>query len=276
MWCVLGALWFLVGSALSSDITLSELQNPPRSAKTTASGLTYQVLKRGKGKKAKATSKVTVHYTGWLVTDGRKFDSSVDRGQPVTFSLDGVIKGWAEGVQLMKAGGKARFWIPGDLAYGDAHHGTRPYGTLMFEVELLAIVPPPPIIKTPKMKIPKRAKTTDSGVSYLVLRKGSGDAHPNETDIVTVHYTGWQVVDGRMFDSSLLRGQPASFPLNRVIAGWKEAVQLMVVGETARFWIPADLAYGDHGTGGRPKGTLLFDIELVESRSPNASNTAEE
>jgi peptidylprolyl isomerase len=116
---------------------------PPKTAKKTASGLAYRVLKPGTGKHPTATDAVRVHYTGWT-TDGKMFDSSVMRGQPITFSLQQVIKGWTEGVQLMKVGETARFWIPGNLAYGDKP--TRPgapAGTLVFDIELLGIVGDP-------------------------------------------------------------------------------------------------------------------------------------
>lgn len=106
----------------------------------TASGLEYKVIKEGAGEKPKATDKVTVHYTGYL-TDGTKFDSSVDRGQPATFGLNQVIKGWTEGVQLMTIGSKYRFKIPGALAYGERGAPPRipPNATLVFDIELIAI-----------------------------------------------------------------------------------------------------------------------------------------
>ena len=107
---------------------------------------------------------------------------------------------------------------------------------------------------------PEDAEVTDTGLASKVLREGDGDAHPSATDVVTVHYTGW-TTDGEMFDSSHRRGQPTSFPLNRVIAGWTEGLQLMVPGEQRRFWIPEDLAYG--GQPGRPAGMLVFDVELI-------------
>ena len=110
---------------------------------------------------------------------------------------------------------------------------------------------------------PDDAETTDSGLAYRVLQEGDGQVHPTETSTVTVHYTGW-TTDGERFDSSVERGEPASFPLNAVIDGWTEGVQLMVEGETTRFWIPADLAYGEDPGGGRPGGMLVFDIELIE------------
>lgn len=108
---------------------------------------------------------------------------------------------------------------------------------------------------------PEDAERTDSGLASKVLTAGTGEAHPGPRDKVTVHYTGW-TTDGKMFDSSVARGKPSTFPLNRVIAGWTEGVQLMVEGETRRFWIPESLAY--QGRAGRPAGMLVFDVELIE------------
>ncbi len=107
---------------------------------TTASGLQYEVLKAGSGAKPKATDTVTVNYRGTLI-DGTEFDSSYKRGQPATFPLNGVIKGWTEGVQLMSIGSKYRFVLPANLAYGAQGAGPKigPNSTLVFEVELLGI-----------------------------------------------------------------------------------------------------------------------------------------
>jgi FKBP-type peptidyl-prolyl cis-trans isomerase FklB len=104
------------------------------------SGLQYRVIKEGTGRKPKATDEVTVHYKGTLL-DGQKFDSSYDRGEPATFQLGRVIKGWVEGLQLMSVGAKYEFFIPSDLAYGDRQMGAiiAPGSLLHFEVELLAI-----------------------------------------------------------------------------------------------------------------------------------------
>jgi len=110
---------------------------------------------------------------------------------------------------------------------------------------------------------PADAEKTASGLASKVLKPGTGKEHPTAADTVEVHYTGWQSSDGHMFDSSVKRGQPAKFPLGHVIKGWTEGVQLMTVGEKRRFWIPADLAYGDSGGGGRPSGMLVFDVELL-------------
>ncbi|MEE2839106.1 MAG: FKBP-type peptidyl-prolyl cis-trans isomerase [Acidobacteriota bacterium] len=107
---------------------------------------------------------------------------------------------------------------------------------------------------------PADAEKTASGLASRVLVEGTGTEHPTATSNVTVHYTGW-TIDGEMFDSSVARGSTATFPLNQVIPGWTEGLQLMVVGEKRRFWIPADLAYGDSG---RVAGMLVFDVELFE------------
>lgn len=108
---------------------------------TTASGLQYKVIKEGTGKQPKASDKVRCHYEGFL-TDGTVFDSSVQRGEPAVFPLDGVIVGWTEGLQLMKEGGKTRFFIPYKLAYGEGGAGASipPFAALVFDVELLNVL----------------------------------------------------------------------------------------------------------------------------------------
>jgi peptidylprolyl isomerase len=245
----------------------ADVAAPPADAKKTPSGLATKVLKAGTGKDhPKPADKVTVHYTGWT-KDGKMFDSSVSRKAPASFALDQVIKGWTEGLQLMVVGEQRRLWIPADLAYGEpARRPGAPAGPLTFDVELISIdvAPKPPPVPEDVKKPPATAKKTPSGLSYRVLTHGKGSAHPKPTDRVKVHYTGW-TLDGKMFDSSVTRGEPAIFPLNQVIKGWTEGVQLMVVGDKYRFWIPADLAYGDRPSRpGAPAGMLVFDIELLE------------
>lgn len=113
--------------------------------KTTASGLQYEVIKEGTGPSPKAEDKVKVHYRGTLI-DGTEFDSSYNRGEPALFVLKGVIKGWVEGVQLMKVGAKYRFAIPPELAYGERGAGVKigPHAVLIFEIELISIESPGP------------------------------------------------------------------------------------------------------------------------------------
>lgn len=106
-------------------------------------------------------------------------------------------------------------------------------------------------------------QTTDSGLQYLQLIAGSGEVHPSATDKVEVHYHG-MLMDGTVFDSSVNRGTPITFGLNQVIKGWTEGLQLMVVGEKTKLFIPADLAYGSRSTGGIPANSLLiFEVELL-------------
>ncbi len=389
---ILGGVFSL--SSYAQDVS-DELKAPadvaaaPADAEKTTSGLAWKVLKKGDGTEhPRSFDTVSVHYTGWT-TDGKMFDSSVKRGQPASFPLNGVIKGWTEGVQLMVANEKRRFWIPAELGYGENPGGGRPGGLLVFDIELLSITkgeeppasaapadakktdsglayivekegegekpgasdivdfhfaawapngaqiqdskkqgqpvsvpldkifpgfteglrllskggknrfwmpaklagpfargmqpeevlvvdlelldfkkaPDPP--KTPEdvAAAPEGAEKTESGISHRVLKKGTGTRKPKATDTVSVHYSGWQT-DGKLFDSSVQRGAPTEFPLNGVIAGWTEGVQLMVEGEKRRFWIPADKAYGENPGGGRPGGTLVFDIELLKIVTP--------
>lgn len=106
--------------------------------------------------------------------------------------------------------------------------------------------------------------TTASGLQYQVLQAGTGDRHPSATDTVRVHYHG-TLIDGTVFDSSVERGETISFPLNRVIPGWTEGVQLMKIGDKFRFFIPSGLGYGNRSAGKIPPGSvLIFDVELFE------------
>jgi FKBP-type peptidyl-prolyl cis-trans isomerase len=254
---VLFALFFAATLAAQAPAVIpapADVAAAPKDAQKTPSGLATKVLQPGTGKDHPvATDLVTVNYTGWT-TDGKMFDSSVARGMPATFPLNRVIAGWTEGLQLMVAGEKRRLWIPEALAY----KGQRdPKGMLVFDVELLDMPARAPAdVKAP----PADAKKTATGLAYKVIRPGTGKAHPKATDKVMVHYSGW-TTDGKMFDSSVATGQPLTFPLNGVIAGWTEGVQLMVEGEKTRFWIPQALAY--KGQSGAPAGMLVFDVELL-------------
>ena len=107
--------------------------------------------------------------------------------------------------------------------------------------------------------------TTDTGLQYEVLTPGTGTVSPKATDTVTVHYLGTSI-EGKEFDSSYSRGEPTSFPLNRVIAGWTQGVQLMIEGAKYRFFIPSELAYGPQGAGGSiaPNSALIFEVELIK------------
>jgi peptidylprolyl isomerase len=126
-------------------------------------------------------------------------------------------------------------------------------------------IPAPPDVAA----APVEAVKTPSGLASRIVTPGIGTEKPQETDFVTVHYTGW-TSEGRLFDSSHARGTPNMFALNRVMAGWRECVLMMTVGETRRCWVPQDLAF--NGQAGRPTGTVVFDIELLDMRpTPNVA-----
>lgn len=122
------------------------------------------------------------------------------------------------------------------------------------------MIPAPTDVAAP----PADATVTPSGLASRQLEAGTGTQHPGPRSRVLVHYSGW-TTDGKMFDSSVSRGEPIAFGLYQVIAGWTEGVQLMVEGEKRRFWIPEKLAYG--GRPGAPAGMLVFDVELIRIES---------
>jgi len=251
----------VAGAAAAQASTLNvipppaDVAAPPGDATKTKSGLASKVITPGSGSEhPSATDFVSIHYTGWT-TDGKMFDSSVSRGKPAMFRVDRVIPGFSEGLQLMAPGEKRRLWIPEALAYKG--QPGKPAGTLVFDVELLDIPSRAPAdVKAP----PADAKKTASGLAYKVLKEGVGGRHPKASSTVTVQYTGW-TTDGKMFDSSVTRGQPATFPLGNVIPGWTEGLQLMVEGEKTRFWIPEKIAYQGKQS---PYGMLVFDVELIK------------
>lgn len=229
---------------------------PPATATATESGLSSVVLAPGNGERRPVLDDtVAVHFTSWS-TDGTMYQSTSDR-DAVWAPVSALIPGWREGVQLMSVGEKRRFWIPEELAYAGAEG--KPAGTMVFDVELIDVVNPsiaPDDVAAP----PADAEVTPSGLASKVLRQGTGTVSPKGSQEVTVHYSGW-TTDGVMFDSSYLRGAPATFRLTGVIRGWTEGLKLMVPGEKRRFWIPEKLAY--RGERGKPQGMLVFDVELL-------------
>jgi len=114
---------------------------------------------------------------------------------------------------------------------------------------------------TPYFPVPESAYSTDSGLRFVVFKRGDKQEHPLSTTNVTVHYEG-RTTDKKVFDSSIARNEPASFTLDHVIPGWREGVKLMTVGDVFRFWIPEKDAY--RGAPGKPAGLLIFDVELLE------------
>lgn len=246
---------------------------------TTDSGLKYRVLRAGNGPTATAASTVKVHYRGWLPDpsnpeEGTEFDSSYARGEPISFPLNGVIPGWTEGMQLVAEGGQIELEVPPNLGYGAQGAGgvIPPNATLRFSIELLEVTaPPPPATVGPvDADAPEEFTETESGLKYRIRRKGMGAA-PKSSDTVTVHYRGWlpdpaDPSTGHEFDSSYARGESTSFPLNGVIPGWTEGLQLVKEGGMIELDIPSELAYGTRGAGADipPNADLRFIVELLQ------------
>ncbi len=232
---------------------------------TTVSGLKYVIWKKGDGEKAEAGDKVSVHYDGRLL-DGSQFDSSYKRGKPFEFPLGGgrVIKGWDEGIAYLNVGDSATLIIPSELGYGSMDRPTIPANsTLVFHVQLMdvtKVVKPEPYDVAGKDTI-----YTGTGLKYIRMNKTEGAAVTAGAN-VSVHYTGY-LLDGTIFDSSVSRGEPISFPIGqgRVIKGWDEGIAYLKVGEKARLIISPELGYGSRAMGPIPaNSTLVFDVELVD------------
>lgn len=276
-------LSFAVAAALAMHaLAVAEVEIGPRDKDaptewtTTKSGLKYRVLRKSGDAKPTAKDKVEVHYKGWLPDadngdEGKTFDSSYDRGKPISFPLGGVIPGWTEGMQLVGKGGMIELEIPSKLGYGERGAGGAipPNATLRFIVELLDIKGPAKIGPRDK-DAAKEFTATKSGLKYRVLRKSDGKK-PTAADRVTVHYKGWLPEkdngdEGKTFDSSYERGEPITFPLSGVIPGWTEGMQLVGTGGMIELEIPSKLAYGERGAGGAipPNSTLRFIVELIE------------
>lgn len=237
-------------------------------AQKSASGLIYFETAAGAGASPKADDTVKARYTGTLV-DGTVFDASDKHGgAPLEFALDKVIPCWTEGIQKMKVGGKARLVCPSDIAYQDRGQGAIPGGaTLVFEVELVDIVkqeaPKDAKDFLDKAAKEKGAKAFPSGLIYKELKAGKG-ASPKAEDTVKAHYHG-TFPDGKIFDSSVERKEPAEFPLGQVIKCWQEGLPKMKVGGKAKLTCPASIAYGEGGRPGIPGGsTLVFEVELLD------------
>ena len=234
-----------------------------KGVKELPNGIQYEVLKDAKGTKPNKTDIVEVHYLGTLI-DGSEFDSSIKRGQTISFPLTGVIKGWQEILPMMPTGSKWKVVIPPELAYGP--RGTSSIGpnqTLIFEIELVSIdtALSDGIAYREKNKQRQGVKELPSGVQYEILQDAQGQK-PQMTDSVTIHYRG-TLVDGKEFDSTLKRA-PAKFPLSGVINGWKEILPMMSVGSKWKVVVPPQMAMGQHGEAiGGQNQTLIFEIELI-------------
>ncbi len=234
---------------------------PPADAVKTASGLASKVLQPGTGTEhAGIKNAVTVHYTAWT-TDGKMFDNSQARRMPSTFLIEAVIKGWAEGVQLMTVGEKRRMWIPEELAFKGIKG--RPQGMVVFDVELIDLLPDPRVAPPDAARPPDDAEKTRSGTCvesdpswYGVCQ--ADQAKPRDRPLHGMERAGRQ--DVRQF-----RGQRPGGNLRagRGHQGWTEGVQLMVEGETTPFL--------DSGASSRTRGARV--LRACSSSTSNSSQS---
>lgn len=250
--------------ACSGSKKTSGYTPPSDKAITTSTGLKYTIYENGSGEEANPGDIVKVHYVGKLKNDS-VFDSSRERDEPLRFKLGAgqVIKGWEEGIAFMREGDKAKLVIPSELAYGEKAIGGIPANsTLIFDVELIGVIKP----AKPFNVAGKDTISYASGLKMIKVHEFNSGVQASNGKTVTVHYTGF-LPDGKVFDSSVDRGEPISFPLGtgKVIKGWEEGISYLKVGEKARLIIPPHLAYG---AAGYPpmipaNSTLVFDVELM-------------
>ena len=249
-----------------------DVAKPPADAVASASGIVTKVLKSGDGLQHPDTEDcVILRFVAWT-RQGALFSTSGTHGETTVQCLPHAIPGIAEAVRTMVVGESCRVWVPAELAFAShfAHHGTKKMHEktdikvdLTFDLELVGILKaarPPADLRAP----PSTALKTPTGVAMEILRPGTGVEHPTPTSRVKLNYSLW-TSDGTLFESTSMSGNPVSFQIGLAIPGWREALPRMVVGEKARIWIPAALAYGDHPPDKLvPAGNLVYEVELLE------------
>jgi FKBP-type peptidyl-prolyl cis-trans isomerase len=238
----------------------AQVETPPADGVKTASGLTYQVQAPGRGTAHPTDTDLVKIVTRFWSKDSVESKPSALSSPTTPMQVNTItLPGLREALALMTVGQRMRLWLPENLAFAGKNDKFK--GPLMIDVMLLDIITLPATpadLKAP----PADAQKTKSGLVSKVIKPGTGAVRPKNNSTVTVHYTGW-MPDGTVFDSSVIKGQPATFPLADVIKGWSEGVQLMVVGEVRRLWVPGHLGYDGVDQAGVPKGPLVFDVELI-------------
>ena len=204
---------------------------------------------------------VKLEYTAWR-RNGALHSSSTVQGQPTTQCLQSAMPGLVEALERMVTGETRRVWVPGALTFRRRDPDEKiPKDDLTLDVQLRELMPAP---KAPAdLKSPtSRAQRRPSGLAFQVLRPGTGTVHPLSGARLTVQLSGW-TSSGALFESTVMSGPPATVTQADVVAGLREGLSTMVVGEKARFWIPASLAFGDKPRRGSPAGPLVYDVELL-------------
>jgi peptidylprolyl isomerase len=247
----------------------ADVSMPPADAERDPSGVARKILARGTGTAHPPPDAfVDLKYAGWE-RNGRQFEGMGPGSPPRRFDMKELAPGLSQELQRMVEGDKRRIWVPAALAYAKrTDFANAPKGDMTFEVELVRIVPRPPA--PPDLKAPpKEAKTTKSGLVYLVLTKGKGKRHPVDETRAEVIYTGWQP-DGKMFQTSIAAGDTATVRVKLLPPGWREAMKLMVEGDKWRLWLTGKLGFGELAPGaenlpfGPPAGPVVYEVELVK------------
>jgi peptidylprolyl isomerase len=249
------AVLAVLASALAAETP--KITEPPADAERTASGLVSVVLDPGFGDtRPDHNDFVEIHYTAYT-SAGAQFESSYDAGQPARFFVEQSFPAWREGIPLMVAGEKRRFWAPEALK---PQGGQMPRGTVVFDIELTGIVaipePPEALIQAP----PDAERTIFGAFTKTLSKPEDGASYADTGGAMTV-YTLWNG-EGRILESSLARGRPTLFPMDKVMPAFADILKKMVEGEKRYVWIPESVHNGQWPRG--PKGMLVFELQVVQ------------
>jgi hypothetical protein len=235
------------------------LQAPPANATETASGMAYVVLKAGADPNRTVRGEFIEYRADVWSADGVTRANSRESG-PVIGSVRRLAAeqpGLARAILTTPVGETRRWWIAAErLLPGYAGMPALPH-----VIDLTVLGEKSPVQTPDQLTPPADALRTSSGLAYKIMKKGPGGERPTRTSTVVIDYSGWDG-QGRLFDSSVTRGERASLPLQHLIPGWQEGVPLMARGDSFRFWIPGHLAYDTQPGNSSPKGMLVFDITL--------------
>jgi len=260
-----GALAWTLASSRAIDAAPAapappDVAAPPARAIHTPSGLAMIVLARGRGRdRPRDNDCAKVHYAAWR-RDGSLLASSLPPAEPQSQCLRATFPGVAEALKTMVVGERRRVWVPARLTYAGDDDDHPPLVDATFDLELVEIQRAPP---TPSHldKPPRAARKLPSGLAIQVMKRGAATQRPGGNQQVMLHFSGW-TRDGRLIESSVMANHPAVFAMQAVIAGWREALATMVVGDKVRIWIPEALAY-PRPRRGQPHGDLVYELELL-------------
>lgn len=233
----------------------------PKDAQVTKSKIKWVSLGEGDGTASPTGDDVLwVHYVAWDREGARK-GNTVKKNKPKQLKLSKALIGWAEMLKGMSVGERRRIWIPAKLAHPKRSKVKDPADMRILDLQLVKLNRAPKAPKDVK-RAPKDAESLKSGLKWKALSEAKGEERASTKSEVVVKYAGW-TTKGKCFDFTG-EGETSSFRLDQVIPGWTQGIRLLAPGQKGRFWIPEDLAY--KGARGKPKGMLVFDVELLEIR----------